>query len=140
MYDGTITLFNYHANTKQWHTTVFDGVDLLERDAKQATQQGETNGSSVDLLINVDADKSYNGKQYVGPKAYAATDTPADCFTFTPETDFFVVGDRSMTEPVSEDDYESGYYHEMNTLYDGVHMVVSAAYFSLIPHFEIGGR
>lgn len=140
MFDSTVTLFNYHAATKQWYTTKFDGVDLLERDAKAATQQGETNGSSVDILINVKPDKSYKDKQYVGPKAYARIGTPADCFTFTPETDFFMEGDYSMAEPVSEDDYESGYYHEMNNAHDGVHMVVSAAYFPLIPHFEIGGR
>ena len=140
MYDCTITLFNYHANTKKWYTTVFDGVDLLAVDAKQATRQGETNGSSVDLLINVMPDKSYKGKQYMGPKAYAATGTPADCFTFNSDTDFFMEGDYSTAEPVSEDDFESGYYHEMNNAHDGVHMVVSAAYFPLIPHFEIGGR
>jgi hypothetical protein len=140
MFDCKVTLFNYHAKTKKWYTTVFAGVDLLAADAKQATPKGETNGSSVDLLINVMPDKSYEGKQYMGPKAYAATVTPADCFTFTPETDFFMEGDYSMAEPVSEDDYESGYYHEMNNVHDGVHMVVSAAYFPLIPHFEIGGR
>ena len=141
MFDCKVTLFNFHAATKQWHTTVFDGVDLLEVDAKSATRQGETNGSSVDLLINVKPDKSSaDGKKYVGPKAYAAIGDPAAHFTFTAETDFFVEGDHSLSEPVSEDDYESGYYHEMNTLYDGVHMVVSAAYFPLIPHFEIGGR
>ena len=140
MFGYKVTLFNYHAATKQWHTTLFDGVDLMGVDAKSATRQGETNGSSVDLLINVKPDKSYKGKQYMGPKAYAATETPADCYTFTPETDFFMEGDHSLPEPVSEDDYESGYYHEMNTVYDGVHMVVSAAYFQLIPHFEIGGR
>ena len=140
MFDCKVTLFNYHAATKQWHTTVFDGADLLETGAKQATPQGETNGSRVELLINVKPDKSYKAKQYVGPKAYARIDTPADCFTFTPETDFFMEGDYSITEPVSEDDYESGYYHDMNNAHDGVHMVVSAAFFPLIPHFEIGGR
>lgn len=140
MFSCKVTLFNYHAATKQWYTTVFDGVDLLEVGAAAATQKGETNGSSVDLLINVKPDKSCNGKQYMGPKAYAVTGTPADCFTFTPETDFFMEGDHSLTKPVKEDDYESGYYHEMNKDHDGVHMVVSAAYFPLIPHFEIGGR
>ena len=140
MFDCKVTLFNYHATTKHWHTTVFDGVDLLEASAKSATRQGETNGSSVDLLINVKPDKSYKGKKYVGPKAFAAIGDPAAHFTFTPETDFFMEGDYSLSEPVSEDDYESGYYHDMNNAYDGVHMVVSAAYFPLIPHFEIGGR
>ena len=140
MFCNTVTLFNYHAKTKQWYTTKFDGADLLEVGAKSATPKGETNGSSVDLLINVSSDKSYEDKAYLGPKAYAAADDPAAHFTFTPETDFFMEGDYSMQEPVSEDDYESGYYHEMNTLHDGVHMVVSAAFFPLIPHFEIGGR
>ena len=141
MFDHTITLFNYHAKTNKWYTTKFDGVDLLAASAKSATLQGETNGSSVDLLINVTADKSSaDGKKYVGPKAYATVDDPADYFTFIPETDFFMEGDFSTPEPISEDDYESGYYHEMNNAHDGVHMVVSAAFFSLIPHFEIGGR
>lgn len=140
MFCNTVTLFNYHDKTKQWYTTKFDGADLLEVGAKSATPKGETNGSSVDLLINVSSDKSYEGKAYLGPKAYAATDNPGAHFTFTPETDFFMEGDYSMAKPVCEDDYESGYYHEMNTLHDGVHMVVSAAFFPLIPHFEIGGR
>ena len=141
MFDNTITLFNYHAKTNKWFATKFTGVDLLDQAAKNATPKGETNGSSVDLLINVTADKSSaDGKKYVGPKAFATVDDPAAYFTFTPETDFFVEGDFSLIEPVSEDDYESGYYHEMNNTHDGVHMVVSAAYFSLIPHFEIGGR
>ena len=141
MFDNTITLFNYHAKTNKWYSTKFTDVDLLEQDAKTATPKGETNGSSVDLLINVTADKSSaDGKKYVGPKAYANVDDPEAYFTFIPETDFFMEGDYSMLEPVCEDDYESGYYHEMNTICDGVHMVVSAAYFSLIPHFEIGGR
>lgn len=140
MFDCVVTLFNYHAKTNKWYTTVFENADLLERGAKAATQQGETNGSSVELLINVSPDKSYKDKQYAGPKAYAATDNPANHFTFTHETDFFMEGDYSNAEPVSEDDYESGYYHELNNIHDGVHMVVSAAYFPLIPHFEIGGR
>lgn len=140
MFSNTVTLFNYHAKTKQWYTTKFDGADLLEVGAKSATQKGEANDSSVDLLINVNSDKSYGGKAYLGPKAYAATDDPAKHFTFTPETDFFMEGDHTIQEPISEDDYESGYYHDMNTRYDGVHMVISAAYFPLIPHFEIGGR
>lgn len=141
MFDCKVTLFNYHAMTNKWYTTLFDGVDLHEVDAKAATQQGEKNGSSVDLLINVKPDKSTDdGKRYVGPKAFAAIDNPAAYFTFIPETDFFMEGDYSMDEPVCEDDYESGYYHEMNNVHDGVYMVVSAAYFPLIPHFEIGGR
>ena len=140
MFGSTVTLFNYHAKTKQWYTTKFDGVDLLQVDARNATRQGETNSSSVDLLVNVSADKSCNGKQYAGPKAYAALDNPAECFTFTPETDFFMEGEHILSEPVSEDDYENGFYHDMNSIHDGVYMVVSAAFFPLIPHFEIGGR
>ena len=141
MFNSTVTLFNYHATTKQWYTTRFDGVDLLEVNAKSATRQGETNSSNIDLLINVNPDKSSsNGKPYLGPKAYAATADPSTYFTFTPEIDFFVEGDYSSDVPVAEDEYESGYYHEMNNSHDGVYMVVSAAYFPLIPHFEIGGR
>ena len=77
---------------------------------------------------------------YTGPKAYAKLDNPQEFFTFKAETDFFVVGNHFSLEPISDDDYDEGLYHEMNNAQDGVYMINSAAFFSLLPHFEIGGR
>lgn len=77
---------------------------------------------------------------YIGPKAYANLDDPNGYFTFKAETDFFVVGNYSSDEPINDDDYDEGLYHAMNDAQDGVYMITSAVYFSLLPHFEIGGR
>lgn len=143
MFGNTITLFNYHANTQRWHTTVFEGADLIESKGANATQQGVTNGDTVDLLLPVSFSNgaiSCNGKPYVKPKAYAASDAPADCFTFSPETDFFMVGNHHSDVPEAEADYMDGFYTAMNTEHDDVYLVTSAAFYSLIPHFEIGGR
>ena len=79
-------------------------------------------------------------RQYIGPKAYAALETPTGYFTFKPECDFIMVGNYSHAEPIADDEFEQGLYHAMNEAQDGVYMVTSAAYFSLLPHFEIGGR
>jgi len=90
--------------------------------------------------VSYDDPDTNEERQYLGPKAYAALTSPAGYFTFKPETDFIMVGNFSHSEPISDDDFEQGLYHAMNETQDGVYMVTSAAYFSLIPHFEIGGR
>ena len=41
---------------------------------------------------------------------------------------------------IPDTDYDGGFYHAMNTGRDSVYAVTSAAFFPLIPHFEIGGR
>ncbi len=150
MYDKTITLFNYHKQTDSWRTTVFTGVDLVETVGANATRQGHTNSDAVELLINMNKDTPIVtptdtagvtvSKQYLPPKAYAALSDPVNHFTFTPEHDFFREGNHYSAEPISDADYEDGLYSDINTGFDGVYMVSSAAYFSLIPHFEIGGR
>ena len=82
-----------------------------------------------------------DGEQwYVTPKAYSHLISPEGYFTFKPETDFFVVGNYASTEPIDDDDYDEGLYHAMNEAEDGVYMITSAVYYSLLPHFEIGGR
>ncbi len=150
MYQKTITLFNYHAKTDSWYTTVFVGTDLIENTGTNATRQGQTNSDAVDLLIHVRKDKTADtiysnpalhlDKQYVGSKTYAAIENPRNYFTFTPESDFFIVGSYYSAEPVADAEFEDGLYSAMNAAHDGVYMVSSVAFYSLIPHFEIGGR
>ena len=174
MYRNTITLFNYHAETDSWYTTVFIGADLIENAGTNATRQGQTNSDAVDLIIHVRRNKTADtiiykpekiadaegniivssedsftvysdpalhlDKQYVGPKAYAAIENPRNYFTFTPESDFFIVGNYYSKESVSDAGFEDGLYSAMNAAHDGVYMVSSVAFYSLLPHFEIGGR
>lgn len=175
IYDDTVTLFNYHAKTGSWRTTVFEKTHLLDVKSRIATRDsGFTNNDSVELIIRTQTDRSAHTRiykphliltdegdtivdsygfqlsyiepdtdevrAYVGPKSYANLDDPSGHFTFAAERDFFMVGNHYSQEPIDDDDYDEGLYHAMNDANDGVYMVTTAAYFGLIPHFEIGGR
>lgn len=76
---------------------------------------------------------------YAKPMLYAALEDPSKTFTFTPERDFIVLGDHWSAEPL-DDTGEEGLYSEMNNALDDVYMISSAAYYRMIPHFEIAGR
>ena len=152
MHDQTITLLNCHEQdgVRRWYPTVFSGVTLSEVRANTATANaGTVSADTVEVLLPVSADQSSadgNGavRQYVGPKAYAALENPAGFFTFTPQEDFFAIGDLSAAYdfPAADEAEDSfhGFYHAVNQSRDGVYQVTSAAFFSLIPHFEIGGK
>lgn len=140
MYDATITLFNLRRSDNTWRTTLFEGVNITEPKAATATTQGTRSDDTVEIMLRCDRSQCAAGMQYAPPKAYQALDDPTGYFTLTPEADFIAVGDHTTDETVREDDYDEGLYHAMNDLYDGVYMVTGATWFSLLPHFEIGGR
>jgi len=144
MYDATITLFNFHANTEKWYTSVFSGVNFLDTKASNATpMNGTTDGSTAEVILHTTASKAAQGKsgelQYIGPRGYAALSAPAGYYTFKPETDFFIVGDHA-SEPIDDNAYDEGLYHVKNAAMDEVYMITGASWFGLLPHFEIGGR
>lgn len=145
MYQDTITLFNYHEATGMWYPTVFNGVDLGVNKASNSTKDGKNNNDAVTLIIHCTKDKVFTAvdgaeKSYTGAKMYAKCDNPTSCITFKPECDFIYEGVYPDLTPVKDEDYESGYYHTVNEEHDGVYMISSAAFYSLLPHFEIGGR
>lgn len=140
MHDQTVTLYNYHEPTGLWYTTVFDNATLTAARSSSSTQHGTTNGDTVSISIPAAADKTAGSRRYIGPKSYSARDAPGECFTFWPEHDFVVVGSCPLEQPVSEDDYDNGLYHEMNHEQDEVYMITSASFYGLIPHFEVEGR
>ena len=129
-----------------WFPSVIDGVDLIATESAHKTAlAGETNGDSVEILIHSSAAKiiktKAGPKAYVTPKAYRATNAPADCLTFTPEQDFIFDGEWPSVEPIRDDEYgDVGLYSAFNEDHDGVYMITSAKYLGLLPHFEIGGR
>lgn len=142
MHDKTITLFNLHNGV--WYPSVIPNVTVEEVTATSATEiAGRTNADTVELSIGTSIAKaittSVGVKAYVSPMSYAVCTAPADCFTFKTEQDFVYIGEWS-TDPIRDDEYESGLYHALNEANDGFYMISSAAWLGLIPHFEIGGR
>lgn len=152
MYHNVITVFNFHEKTGAWYTTVFKGVNLVEHQADTPTRDaGITNADTAEAIIHVRQDRlscrdpdTGVEKQYARPKEYAALADPAGRFTFTPEQDFFVVGNHDSDVPLTDDEYESEYgeglYHFMNRAHDAVYVITSSTYYNLLPHFEIGGK
>lgn len=144
MYQNTITLFNFHKATELWYPSVISGVDLIACKAKNTAKEGDINGDTVDVIIHCTTDKtvqtSEGVKSYIGVKAYAVCDTPSEHITFAPECDFIYDGVLTDLTPVSDGYYDSGLYHELNEKLDGVYMISSATFYSLLTHFEIGGR
>ena len=144
MHDATVTLFNFHEAAGKWYPTEFHNVSLTAVRADTGNADaGTINADTVEIIIRTASDKSSteNGVtvRYVGPKEYAALENPVGYFTFTPEQDFFYVG-SVIAASCQEDDYDEGFYHYMNKAFDGVYMIQSSTFYSLIPHFEIGGR
>ena len=144
MYHSTITLFNFHEATGKWYPSVITGVDLIGSKASTATKEGVNNSDVVDIIIHCTKDRivttSQGAKSYTGAKSYANCNAPTSCITFTPEKDFIYEGEWPDLTAIDEDDYESGLYHDLNNSCDGVYLINSATFYSLLPHFEIGGR
>lgn len=141
MFDETISLYNLHNGV--WRRVVIPGVDAGATKATAATSQGESNADGVVLLVPTNADRSVrtaDGRQlrYLGRKAYAAAEAPATAYTFAAPS-FFVVGDSTLPDTAVDDDYDEGFYSAVNATTDHVYRVTSAAWYGLLPHFEVGG-
>ena len=104
-------------------------------------KSGETNnGDTVKMLIQSDKEQQIRTtdglKRYAQPNMFKGSDE----ITFNLAKDFFYVGDWNDVKTVSDSDYENGLYNAMNDAYDVVYLISSCAFYSLLPHFEIGGR
>lgn len=144
MFQSTITVFNYHKQTGLWYPSVISGADLIASKASTRTTDGVNNADAVDILINCTPAKvittGAGDKSYTGPKEYASCADPASRITFTPEQDFIFDGEWADLTPIDDEDYDEGLYHALNATHDGIYMISSAAFYGLLPHFEIGGR
>ena len=149
MYADTITLFNRYSSKHgdMWLPTVITGADLNTDRATVVAKYGESSADKAMLHIRYEVKngKPYvAGKRYLSPKVWElqTNDELANTLTFTPgqDFDFFWAGEWPETEPINDDDYAEGFYSYMNRNYDGVFAVTNAAMYSLIPHFEIGGK
>lgn len=142
MFSDTITLFNL--NHGMWYPHIIRGVDAVGiiSGSNATALNGTTKADSGTILIQTSTSKVINAdhslKPYVSPKAYNILASGIDAITFQPQTDFIMMGEYESTEPVNDDDYDAGFYDEMNSRYDNVYQIVSAVFYSLIPHFEIG--
>lgn len=114
--------------------------------------QGNTildiNGNRILIYEPIDTLEQYKyvvaGKKYLPPKEWISqvNDILPKIVTLA-SGDFFVEGEYSE-EIVADEDYRSridgGFYDYMNKKHDNVFLITSVGMYTLIPHFEIGGK
>ena len=142
MYKDVITVFVQHG--EYWYPHVIHNVDVGFTTSQNASSVGDKNLDTFEVLINCRPDKKIitaQGEQiYVPPKQYAALLSPVGYITFDCNSTFVYVGAWEDNTPLSADDFDSGVYHYFRETYDSVYKIHSAAFFSLIPHFELNGK
>jgi len=136
MYDKKLTLFCEHNH--KWIPTTFNRCEIYTVVAENLTVNGVNNVGNIKMLIQADSDKTIDGKQYIGVAEYNSKEDVSNFFTFAPERDFVIEGSWEGGEG-DDEDYDVGFYQYMNETRDA-HMVTSAAWFGLIPHFEVMGK
>lgn len=143
MFDRTVTLFNYRKKDGKWYSTVFRNCSLNTQNSLSKTTMGVTNASSMNINFRCDKEKNMRNegvkKKFYTPKEYQELSSVSKAITFTPEVDFMIIGEVKVNG-VSENDYESGFYHYMNDEYDEVYMVTNYALYTLLPHLSVGGK
>ena len=149
MYSDKITLFNHYKSRlgDMWYPTVIDGVNLLIDKAAIVAKYGAERKDNAILNIHyqiVDGKIFVDGKPYMPPKEWErqTNDMLAESITFTSgqDFDFFWRGEWPDDDPISDEDYLDGFYSHMNSRHDDVYAITRHAWYSLIPHFEIGGK
>lgn len=145
MHTDTITLWNFHKKTGKWYPTVISGVSCRINAASASSVHGGNANDAFLASIPCAAKQSVIAadgaeKTILRPKAYSSSDSPSTCITFSPGVDFISEGAADDTAPVCDADYEAGFYDAMNAKNDDVHLITSAVFYGLIPHYEIGGK
>ncbi len=129
--DSKVTLLVHVRQDKSAHTIIYEPNRIVDN-----LGVGLLSGDRV-MLSYTDPDTD-EVKRYTGPKAYGQMGDPRGFFTFKPACDFMAAG-NFFSAPIRDDDYDEGLYQAMNQAQDEVYKIVSAVFFGLIPHFEIGG-
>lgn len=147
LYKQTITLFNRKSDGFEtiWYPFIIKNVHLIIDKAVIIGSYGEQSQDNARVHIRykptVDG-AVVDGKLYLPQKEWGRVGDPDYNFTlaFGDDYDFFIEGEFDMGGPISDEDYNNGFYNFMNKKYDNVYVITSVSKFNLIPHFEIGAK
>ena len=151
MYDKTVTVFNKYTDQTDniyWYPHVLYDVDLIVDKAANVAKTGLDSADSANLHVRyriVDGKKMVGDKPYMEPKVWEKqpNDDLSNSITFA-SGDFFMEGEYTE-EPAIDSDYENrvdgGFYDYMNKRHDNVFLITMVGGpYTLIPHFELGGK
>ena len=152
MYDKTVTVFNKYVAQKKiyWYPHVIAGVDLIINKAANQAKTGLQDADTANLHVKYttfDNVKMIGRLRWLPPKEWRSQEISQlqESLTFADGEDFFMQGEYPESVIVDAD-YEngieySGFYDFVNRQYDNVFVISNVGGpYTLIPHFEIGGR
>lgn len=150
MYDKTVTVFSRKKEGSDtiWYATVMEGTSFTATVAETVNAQArEQTGDNVRLVVRTEPESDgtvfVSGKEYLTPKAWNEADAISDSFSLKSgsDFDFFVYGDYDEYNGAKDSEYmPNGFYQYMRKKYDHVYAISHVALFTVLPHFEIGGR
>lgn len=151
MYDKTVTVFNKYTDQNDniyWYPHVLCGVDLIIDKAANVAKTGLDSADTANLHVKyhtVDGTVMVGDKPYLPPKEWEnqPNDDLSESITFA-SGDFFMQGEYTET-PILDSDYanrvDGGFYDYLNKRHDYVFLITTVGGpYTLIPHFEIGGK
>lgn len=151
MYQNTVTIFNRYESQDKifWYPHVLQGVDLIIDKGANIAKTGLESADTAKLHIKyhlVGGNKMVGRFSWLPPKEWdgQTNDMLSKTITFTEGEDFFWEGEYSENM-IDDDEYQglkySGFYDYMNKRYDNVFLITTVGGpYTLIPHFEIGGK
>lgn len=150
MYDKTVTVFNKYTDQNDniyWYPHVLSGVDLIIDKAANVAKTGLDSADTANLHVkyHIDGTVMVGNKPYLPPKEWEKqpNDDLSESITFA-SGDFFMQGEYAET-PILDSDYanrvDGGFYDYINKRHDYVFLITTVGGpYTLIPHFEIGGK
>ena len=163
MFSDTITLFNHYQSRlgDTWYPTILHNVHLDMDKAAIIAKYGPESSDNAMLHVKyavedskkmvgvkkiIDGEWVISKKQWLSPKEWhdAPNDNYSNLLTFNDceNFDFLMLGEwEGGEEPVSDNDYTEGFYHQLNKEHDYVFSITAVGGpYKTIPHFEIMGR
>ena len=150
MYDKTVTVFNKYTDQNDniyWYPHVLSGVDLIIDKAANVAKTGLDSADTANLHVkyHIVGTVMVGNKPYLPPKEWEkqTIDALSESISFA-SGDFFMQGEYAET-PVLDSDYanrvDGGFYDYLNKRHDYVFLITTiGGPYTLIPHFEIGGK
>lgn len=151
MYDKTVTVFNKYTDQTgniHWYPHVLHDVDLIIDKAANMAKTGLDSADTANLHVKYslkDGKKMIGDKPYLPPEKWKEqpNDELANSITFA-SGDFFVEGEYAE-KSILDSDYanrvDGGFYDYLNKRRDYVFLITTVGGpYTLIPHFEIGGK
>lgn len=151
MYEKTATVFNKYISQKKtyWYPHVISGVDLITDKGANIAKTGMESADAANLHVKyhtVDDTVMVGDYIWLPPKEWKkqVNENLPKSITFE-SGDFFMLG-TYPTDVIADENYESGisstgFYDFMNKNHDFVFLITNVGGpYTLIPHFEIGGK